>query len=184
MTDNYKLAGAHVLNKFLWSRIKTLQNGSTNIFHAYKDVDPTNGTLGFIPIVPAQQQPETIDMAGAEPFLVYNYTTGTYGQEWWRCQEQMAYMIYDDNEDNLRIIQNYMIDLFKRLDWSADQANDYLWSLSGNPYVNWEFKYIRVTTATSPDNYVQVGGRQGAMVVIQYEYTHELDGAEDQGMRV
>ena len=183
MSDNYKLAGAHLINRFVWSQIKTLQNGTNDVFTDYKDVNP-NGTLNFIPIFPAQQQPEVIDMVGAAPFLVYNYTTGAYGEEWWRCQEQMAYMIYDDNEDNLRIIQNFLVDLLKRHDWSAAQVNNYLWGLSGNPYINWEFKYIRVTTATSPDNYTQVGGRQGAMVTIQYEYVHDLQGAEGQGMRV
>lgn len=176
---DYRTIGAHQINKWLWSVLKEFEYKPANkAFNAYKDSGNASG-IAMTPIIPTQQQPAFTNIAGGAPFIVYNYTMSPYPSEWWLCREQCAYVIYDDNEERLRAIQNYMIDLMKRMDWTAREING-----SGLIPGGFDFKYIQLMSASGPDEFSSEGGRQGAMVVIGYEYTVDINSEEGNGLRV
>lgn len=170
MASDYSLVGAHLLRKWLWSKLEGfVWNGTDQAF-----VDYGPGKVNLIPIIPSQQVPELTDVAGGAPFIVYNYVQQGY-DEWWRCRETCAFAIYDANEARLRAIFNYMVDLLKRYDITASEINDFT---GASPF---EFKYVRVATAVGPGNFTDEGGRLGAQVVAGYEYTHPVGST---GLRV
>lgn len=178
MTD-YKTAGIHQINGWLWSQLKDFEyKTGEKAFAAYSSGDLAN-TNAF---VPSQQQAEFNDIAGGAPFIVYNFVISPTGH-WWEKREVGAYVIYDDNIARLRAIQNYMVDLLCREDISAREVNSWLavhdaGLPNGSP---WDFKYIHLTGADGPDRFGQEGGRQGASISISYEFTRDLN---EFGMRL
>lgn len=171
---DYTLTGVHEINKWLWDKLQALSVNDVQAFAAY---GPSK--ISAVPIIPSQQQPELNDILGGAPYLVYNYTINPYSEEFWMCRETCAYVIYDNNEERLRAIFHYMVDLFKRADWTARDINAFL--PTDSP---WDFKSVGVSTSTGPDKFADEGGKQSAMVVINYTYTHDLNGAEGNGLRV
>jgi hypothetical protein len=71
-----------------------------------------------------------------------------------------------------------MIDLLRRSDWSAKNINDFI-----SPS-RFDFKFVEVLSASGPDEFTQEGGRQGAMIVIRYEYTVNIDSNEGSGLLI
>ncbi|AVD99232.1 hypothetical protein SEA_BILLNYE_30 [Streptomyces phage BillNye] len=175
MTD-YRTMGAHQINKYLWGKLKDFEyKAGVKAFGAY---GTGTGQKNLTPIIPTQQQPQFLDIAGGAPFLVYNYIVSPYAAEWWLCREQCAYVIYDNDEERLRAIHGYMIDLLKRMDWTARDVN-----ASSTTDKRFDFKYVQLTSASGPDEFSTEGGRTGAMVVVNYEYTMDME-TNDSGLRV
>lgn len=165
----YNITGTHALNKF--TQAKLVEQGLLNL--ANYD--------GLSPIIPAQQQPEFTNEPAHIPFFVYNYAqTGGY-EEWWLEHEELAYVLYCDDEELIRKTIHYLNQLFKRYDWTADEVNDWL-TTNGSPAQKaFNFKYIRVLNMTSIEPATEEGGRHSAMVVLRLCFTSDLD-TED-GMR-
>jgi len=181
MATEYGTVGAHQINKWLWTKLKDFQYPaglSRTPVKAFKAYGAEVGQKNLIPIVPTQQQPQLLDISGGAPFIVYNYIVSSYASEWWLTREQCAYVIYDNDEARLRAIQGYMIDLLRRMDWTARDVN-------ASPMIDrrFDFKYVQLTSASGPDEFSSEGGRQGAMVVINYEYTMDMQ-TNDSGLRV
>jgi hypothetical protein len=179
MTD-YRTVGAHQINKWLWSKLQSFEyKTNTKAFSDYKDSGNTDG-YDLVPILPSQQKPQIFDITkGLSPFIVYTYMMSPYASEWWMCREQCAYIIYDSNEERLRAIHSYMIDLLKRMDWTARELNN-----SNDISSLFDFKYVQVSSATGPDEFSTEGGEQGAMVIANYEYTTDMDSSEGNGLRI
>jgi hypothetical protein len=178
MTD-YRTIGAHQVNKWIWDTISTFEyKTSTKAFDAYVDSGNTDG-INLVPIIPSQQQPEFLNISNGAPFIVYNYILSSYASEWWICREQLVYIIYDNDEERLRAIHAYVCDLLKRMDWTARNINS-----SSAVADNFDFKYVKLTSASGPDEFSTEGGRQGAMIAIDYEYTVDINSAEGNGLRV
>lgn len=179
---DYRMVGAHQINKWLWSLLKDFQYKSgQKAFSGYVDSGNSAG-LAIVPIVPGHQWAQLNDMTnGKFPFIVYNYAMSTYASEWWLCREQCAYIIYDSDEERLRAIHAYMIDLLKRFDWTARSIND-----SSVTASNFDFKYVSLISATGPDDtgVTTELSLPGSMVVVGYEYTTDTNSAEGNGMRV
>lgn len=174
--SDYRTVGAHQINKWLWSKLWDFEyKPGEKAFAAYAP----NGSINLVPFIPTQQQPQFTNIAGGAPFVVYNYIMSSYTSDWWMCREQCAYVIYDNNEERLRAIHTYMTDLLRRMDWTAKAVNN-----NAATPANFDFKYVQLTSATGPDEYSEDGGRQGAMAVINYEYTVDLDPNEGMGLRV
>lgn len=182
MPSNYRTTGVHQLNKWLWSRLATLPYKGGYAFEKYAG-SPASGPVPLVPIIPNQQLPEFNEIAGGAPFLVYNYTDLDPGSEWFTHTQSAAYVIYDDDEERLRAIHTYMVDLLRRMDWTAQEVNDYFMK-NTEPGTNadaFDFKTVFVTTAVGPEPFEQQGGRQGALVVARIMFTHDL---QDNGMRI
>lgn len=179
---NYKPIGAHQVNKWLWSQLKNFEyKPGVKAFKDYKDSGNTSG-FPVVPIIPGVQSTAFSDMTGnRSPFIVYNYITSGYTTEWWLCREQCAYIIYDSDEERLISILHYMSDLLKRMDWTARNINS-----SGLTDPRFDMKYVQLTSSAGPDDY-QVTTElslRGAMLVINYEYTVDMDTLEGSGLRV
>ena len=78
---------------------------------------------------------------------------------------------YDSDEERLRAIHNYLFDLLRRADATANDINKFLGSTS-----SFDFKYVNASLATSPAPFAQEGGRQAATIMTSYEYTNDMDG--------
>ncbi|AXG66153.1 hypothetical protein SEA_ANNADREAMY_32 [Streptomyces phage Annadreamy] len=179
---DYRTVGAHQINKWLWSKLKTYEyKPGVKAFADYKDSGNPTG-YAVTPIIPNFQTAQiTTITKNQSPYIVYNYVQNPYDSEWWMCREQCAYMIYDGNEERLRGIQNYMADLLKRMDWTARDLN-----YSGTVASNFDFKYVRLVATSGPDDLGEEveDVNPAAMVVINYEYTVDMNTAEGNGMRV
>lgn len=164
----YDLNATHVLNKFIWAKLQ-----EKNL------LDPLDYG-GVVPIVPTQQAPELNDLADAKPFIIYTYLLSSYDIDTWSNIEQVTYRIYSDDERKLRQITNYLTDLLKRFDWTAQEVNSWLdnqfASTDGDEY-KFDFKFVQVVGMTSPEPAEQEGGRQNASVTIRIAYTHLENGA-------
>lgn len=175
MTD-YNSIGTYELNKFLLNKLKDLMwtpaGGSPEkVFKAYTI---SGGTSPVPPLSQGAPLPEHINIAGGPPFIVFSYSSGA-GVTWERKREQAAYVIWDSNTARLRVVQNYMNDLLSRFDWSASEINAFLGTTT-----LFDFKYVQVTTLTSPDPAISEQGRQKGLIVAAFEYTRDTD---QRGMR-
>jgi hypothetical protein len=176
--SDYNLTGTYQLNKWLLSKLKDLQwvNDETGVtekvFKAYSFASP--GGVSITPFAQGGPLPALMNIAGAPPFIVFGYTTGA-GVNWEITREQAAYVIWDSNTARLRRIQNYMKALLERFDWTAREVNAFL---GVSPF---DFKYVQVTTATSPDPALSEEGRQKGLLVAAFEYTLDRDQS---GMRL
>lgn len=175
---DYRNNGAHQINKYLWSKLKTFVYDGTNL--AFADFVGSPPAVNIVPIIPTQQVPEVVDIVGGAPFIVYNFRENPK-LDFWLSRETLSYVIYDANEQRLRAIRNYMVDLLKRYDWSAQDVNDYMASQS---ITGFEFKEIHIFTATGPGVTTDEGGRQTASVVVSYIYASDNDGLYGSGLRV
>lgn len=160
---SYKLTGAHALNAF--TQAKLVEAGFITLAN-YN---------GMTPIIPAQQQPEFTNLSKGIPFIVYNYTQeGTY-QDWWLEHEQVAYVIYTDDANKIRDIINFLNNLYRRFDWSAQEVNTWLAANGTATQKPFDFKYIRVVNATSLEPATEEGGRHSALIVLNTCFTNNLD---------
>jgi hypothetical protein len=175
MTD-YASIGTYQLNKWLMSKLKDLNwtNDATgNEEKVFKAYTIAGGSSTVPPLVQGAPLPEHFNISGGPPIIVFSYSTGS-GVSWELQREQAAYVIWDSNTLRLRIIQNYMKDLLNRYEWTAEDVNDFL-----TPSL-YDFKYVQITTATSPDPAISEQGRQKGLVVAAFEYTRAMD---QRGMR-
>lgn len=177
--SDYKSIGTYELNRFLLSKLKDLEwkptpSTTEKVFKAYT---MSGGTSVVPPLAQGAPQPAQINLAGGPPFIVFGYSTGA-GVSWERKREQAAYVVWDADTARLAVIQNYMINLLERFDTTAEEVNDFLNATNQSLY---DFKYVQVTTATSPDPAITEQGRQKGLVVAAFEYTREMD---QRGMRV
>lgn len=165
---SYKLTGTHALNAF--TQAKLVEAGLLTLSD-YK---------GLTALIPAQQQPEYTNLTKGIPFIVYNYMQeGTYS-DWWLEHEQVAYVIYTDDSAKIRDMVNYLNNLYRRFDWSAQDVNKYLNTSGSTAQQAFEFKYVRVVSASSIEPATEEGGRHSATIVLNICFTNTL--AQD-GMR-
>lgn len=165
----YNISGSHAVNRF--TQAKLIEQGLLNL----------SNYDGLSPFLPAQQQPEFTNEPSHIPFFVYNYAqTGGY-EEWWLEHEELAYVMYCDDEELIRKTIHYLNQLFKRYDWSADEVNDWIRANGSAAQKAFNFKYIRIINMTSIEPATEEGGRHSAMVVLRLCYTSDLD---QDGMRV
>lgn len=172
----YDLNGVHVYNKFLWDNLV-----------AAGLMDPTDYS-GLVPIIPTQQVPVFNDMSAGKPFLVYTFLVTAYDVDIWANVEQVTYRIFSDDERKLRNITNFIIDLSKRYDWTAQEVNDWInaYPSPDGDEKRFEFKYVQVVGATSPEPFAQEGGRQDSSVSVRMAFTRDVTpvvGVSGQGMR-
>lgn len=170
------LAAVHVLNKFIWHRLKDAQ-----IMDA-QDYD------GLIPIIPTQQIPVFNNLGTSVPFIVYTYTNSGPDVDFWTEREQIVYRVYSDNERQIRQITHFLIDLLKRWDWTADEVNDYIreFSSTDGDEKKFNFLWTSIVSTIGPEPAVTEGGRQASSVTVRTSFTHDVvgtPGVSGQGMR-
>lgn len=157
--SDYRRSGVHEVNAWLWTLLQAWEyKAGVKAFGAYA---PT-GSLALVPIIPSQQRPEFSNIVGGAPFIIYRYTTGRSNDLTTRT-ERITYTIYDNDEERLVAIQNYMEDLLGRLDWSAADINSVA--------VNIDVKWTKVVFSLSPDDAKSEDGRRAATMSVICVYT-------------
>lgn len=157
---NYADSAVTKVRDFLWDNLVNDNILDVNDYIADGFKKP------IIPIIPAQQAPETNNLIGNETYIVYDFDVSSYGDQWWVCGETVLFSIISNEYGKIIEITNYMIDLFRRLDNVAKEINASL-----APDSKFKFYYVSIQSATSPSPYTEEGGRQIGQVEIKYEYS-------------
>lgn len=159
MTDYNKNART-IINKFLWNKITEsgiLESGDYRV---------DNSTQHIIPIVPAQQIPETNNLLNGLPYIIYDYAIESYDDAWWICEEKILYTIVSTSVSKISEISEFMVDLFRRKDLSGKELQSF------NTEKNLiKFYSICLDSVSSPEPFETEGGRMAAQVEISYKYS-------------
>lgn len=165
MTDYNKNART-IINKFLWDTI--IDAGILNA----EDYRPDGFTKSIIPIIPAQQIPETNNLIGDLPYIIYDYEIESYGEQWWICEERMLYTIVSTSVSKISEISEFMVDLFRRKDLSGKDIQ--LFNTEKNIV---QFYSACLESVSSPEPFDTEGGRMAGTVEITYKYSRFLDSS-------
>ncbi len=177
MNNDYDFPPVFGINRFLWHSLK--QAGILN-------EEPYNDILaGLVPIIGVNRTENfvtLIDKADpGPPFIVYNWSTSQSNQMWFLSTDQIIYLVYGEEETQVRRITRFIVDLFKRFDDSAQEINDYL-SQFDRRYTCYNFKAIELTSAQGPlppDPDVEYG-RIESSIALSVDYTYDIN---DRGMK-
>lgn len=173
MSKDYQVSGIHQINRWLWQNLRA---ALPDDFKAY--TTPGHAANGLVPIIPSQQLPQFTNIVGGAPFMIYNYSVEG-GEQVWETRDKIGYVIYDDNESRLRRIHNFMVQLLKRMDWTAADVNFFLDSTATVENPNeFDFKWVQVDNAAGPQPFENEGGRHGALIMATASYTREIFGVQ------
>lgn len=174
-TYDSKLYAVHGINRYLWSRLQTLNSMNPSKYVGRINNGPN---INWIPIMPTQmieEFTEATDVDGEKaPFIVYNWNVESIAQSWFIQSEQIIYVVYSDSEESIRQVTKTMINLFKRWDTSADEVNNWINdpanSLSAE-YKKFEYKSISIQAANGPLPVEEAGSRLQALITLRATYT-------------
>ena len=118
MTVDYKIDAMFELRKFLWKELK-----DAGIFDPY---DYYSDNLGreIIPIIPIQQSPEMDQFLNGKKHIVYDKIGMSFEDIWLIACEKVLFTIYSTDITEVYEIRNLMMDIFRRMDESARDANN------------------------------------------------------------
>lgn len=164
MTHNYLSASPIVeIRKFLISEFHQTDIAALVTYPAQFD--------SKIPVVPVQQLPETAQLVGKSPFIVYeSLPLPGAGEDFWVRCERAVFYIYGNDYNYVLATRSFLIDLFGRLDRSAAELNDF-----GSSDIN--FLVIGASSSQSSDGKVSDDGKYSALVEIEYDYTYGIDAS-------
>lgn len=122
-------------------------------------------TTGNKPIVPIQDVPEAKDFPG--PYITYSVRTTIDPNQWWVSTDDVIYMIWDRNLNNIQPIVNELIDIFRRMDESATDLNEYVDSINND-----DFNYLsfQIVDTVFPNPVAGEGERYGQPFNFKYKY--------------
>lgn len=162
--SRYDLSAVHVYNKFLWAKIK--EEFPYMIETNYK---------GLIPVIPTNQVPVFNDLPSGHPFVVYTYSDAGYDLEFYAAVQQITYVVYSDKEAQLRNLGNFIVDISRRWDWTAEEVNDFIPTITNKSGDvddhKFDFKYVRVVSTIGPEPADTENGRQATAIVLRVCYT-------------
>lgn len=160
MTVNGKwsLTAVHGLNKYLWDVLKDELEWSATDYG------------GLTPITIPQQQPEFNNYNA--PYVVYNYSHQSSGDDFMIQEEQVAYVIYSADEGDIRKFVNVVREYFDHRDESAKKINDWIRvnGTSENKRFDYKFTYVISTTGAQPA--ISEGGKMDGLVIMRICYTY------------
>jgi hypothetical protein len=160
MTANYKLDAILELRKYFWEQLSTIG--------IFDDNDYYSDNLGsaIIPIIPVQQQPELNQFLSGKKHIVYDKINASYDTMWYICNEQFLFTIYSTDVSEINEIRNFMTDLFRRMDESAQDMNR--WSGISDKF-KFHSIYIADISATTPSEELQ--GFLSTDVILDVKYS-------------
>lgn len=157
---NYKITAAHVLRKYLWSRLSSELGWDTANYG------------GLTPITTSEQQPEFNNNSIDAPYIVYGFMDGPPGQVLDLQQQTVAFSIFSSKNDDIVEAINLINADLRRFDESANAINDFIQASSlSNTFKEFDFKSVMVTGSRSPEPITQEGGRRDGYITIQILYT-------------
>ena len=133
------------------------------------DYSNIGGFVSINPVFPIQQVPEMNNVLGERAFLVYDFMPLKFRNDMYEAiRETMTFTVYSTSYAIILEIQNFLVDLFRRLDSSAADINKKL--IDQQISTENRFLFIEMADALPPDPAKDEGGRYGATVSIEYEY--------------
>ena len=160
MTPDYKLDAMFEIRKYLWEQLATI-----GIFDADEYYNDNLGSV-IIPIIPIQQSPEINQFLSGKKHIVYDKVSSAYDTNWFICNEQILFTIYSIDVSEINEIRNFMIDLFRRMDESAQDINR--WENLSDKF-KFHSVYIADISATAPSEELQ--GFMSTDVILDIKYS-------------
>jgi len=164
MTVDYKIDAMFELRKFLWKQLK-----ATGIFDAHDYYSDNLGTE-IIPIIPVQQSPEMDQFLNGKKHIIYDKIGMSYEENWLICCEKVLFTIYSTDVTEIYEIRNLMMDLFRRMDESARDANK---SKDTNKLI---FHSIHVLETSPIEPSAELKGFMSTDVILEVKYSRTTDG--------
>ena len=165
MTANYKLDALIELRKYLWQELTTI--GIFDEADYYSD----NLMSTIIPLIPIQQQAELSQFLSGKKHIVYDKISAGYDTNWLICNEQFLFTIYSTDVSEINEIRNFMTDLFRRMDESAQDINR--WADLSDKF-KFHSIYLSDISATTPSEELQ--GFLSTDVVLEVKFSRITDG--------
>ena len=160
MTANYKLDAMFEIRKYLWENLVTIGIFDDNEYYN----DSLNSVI--IPIIPVQQAPEMNQFLSGKKHIVYDKVSTSYDSNWLICNEQLLFTIYSIDVSEINEIRNFMTDLFRRMDESAQDINR--WADLSNKF-KFHSIYIADISTTAPSEELQ--GFMSTDVILDVKYS-------------
>lgn len=163
---NYIPGAIEGIRRFIWSKLQA-------------DLEWTK-INGLDPIMESQDEPE---IQKDQPYIVYNWSFDDQGIMTELSKEGAVFRVVGSNQGQVRQTVQYLVDLLKRWEWTADEINTFLAEQLAASYIplkQYDYKEVHVIAATGPDYAEQEGGRHEGTVMIKYKYTHPIDYSLDE----
>ena len=155
---NYDLSGVHGVNKFIWAKLQSELGW-----------DKANYG-GLIPLTVPAQQPEFNNYN--RPYVVYNYSHQSGGEDYWMNEEQISYAVYSADEKDIRQFINMMREWLNRRDDSARDINNYISANGSAENKRFDYKYTYVISTSGAQPAISEGGRMDGLVILRICYTY------------
>lgn len=173
---NYSLNAAGAVRDFLWEKLTTtdsnVKSGQKMFDPADYQIDLLSGTeFTMVPILPSQQDALLDGALADKNHIIYDYVADGYEDNWMICRDSMMFTIYSKSYAEIAEIQNLMLDLFRRMDESAEDINNYIGTSS--PFI---FFSVSLIDLLSPEPEREKVGWQAGQVVIRYKYGRQISG--------
>lgn len=166
MTVNYKLDSMLEIRKYLWEQLSTIGIFDDNDYYA------DNLDSVIVPIIPVQQQAELNQFLSGKKHIVYDKISSSYDTMWFICNEQLLFTIYSTDVSEINEIRNFMTDLFRRMDESAQDMNR--WSGVSDKF-KFHSIYISDISPTTPSEELQ--GFLSTDVILETKYSRITDAS-------
>jgi hypothetical protein len=153
------------IRKYLWEQLSTI--GIFDEANYYSD----NIGDTIIPILPVQQQAELNQFLSGKKHLVYDKVSSSYDNMWYICNEQILFTVYSTDISEINEIRNFMTDLFRRMDESAQDMNR--WAGISDKF-KFHSIYISDISSTTPSEELQ--GFLSTDIILEVKYSRITNG--------
>lgn len=161
---NYKLDAMIELRKYLWQKLK-----DADIFTGSNYYSDNIGDE-IVPIIPVQQAAELNQFLSGKKHIVYDKIGMSYEDLWAICCEQILFTVYSTDISDINEIRNFMTDLFRRVDESAKDVNN--WTSLSNKFQFYSI-FIADMSPTAPSEELQ--GFLSMDIVLEIKYSRLSD---------
>ena len=161
---NYKLDAMIELRKYLWQKLK-----DADIFTGSNYYSDNIGDE-IVPIIPVQQAAELNQFLSGKKHIVYDKIGMSYEDLWAICCEQILFTVYSTDISDINEIRNFMTDLFRRVDESAKDVNN--WTNLSDKFQFYSI-FIADMSPTAPSEELQ--GFLSMDIVLEIKYSRLSD---------
>ena len=161
---SYSIDAMFELRQYLWQEI--IDNNILDPDDYYSD------NLGKVisPILPVQQSPDMSHFLSGKTHLIYDKIGMSYEDNWLICCEQILFTIYSTDIIQINKVRNFMTDLFRRMDDSARDLNNYEYR---DPKIKFHSIFIADISPTAPSEEMQ--GFFSTDVTLEVKYSRITD---------
>jgi hypothetical protein len=159
----YNIDSIYEIRKHLWEEL--VSNNLLDENSYYSD----NLGSSIIPIIPVQQAPELNQFLSGKTHIVYDKMGSTYEENWMICCEKISFTIYSVDYSEINSIRNLMIDVFRRMDYSAKDLN----KSKNTDKIIFHNTLILDMSPTEPSH--ELAGFLAADVIIEVKYSRIVD---------